>query len=487
MTDNDTEAAREQAIRNVLAAEPNHRQARIALARLLGDQFRLPEAEVEYRRVIAADPRSAGAHHNLGAILSQMDRAEEALEMLLRAESLGLRVPVLYINFGRTLSQLYRLDEAERAFEQAVKLDAHNVDAQLMLAQLRHMRGDAAFARDVIAAARAGPSPDLNLQLLLADLLRRTGDLADAEKILRDVLKIAGSQPRIRATLAATLHEAGRLKEAEIEALEAAAAAPGDDHVIETLVVLQLSLGRHDEAQPFIQTQRARAPGEQKWIAYEATAARLAGSARHAELYDYDRFVKAFDLEAPPGWSSMDELNAALMQALSERHRLAAHPLDQSLRQGSQTIRSLLADPHPAIRGVLAAFQLPLEHYRRAIGFDARHPFTARNRGGTVLTGCWSVQLRREGFHLNHIHTHGWISSAYYVSVPQEVNDTTAMSGWLKFGEPRMAVPGATPERVVQPKPGRLVLFPSYMWHGTHAIHGTEPRTTIAFDAVPGG
>jgi hypothetical protein len=29
------------------------------------------------------------------------------------------------------------------------------------------------------------------------------------------------------------------------------------------------------------------------------------------------------------------------------------------------------------------------------------------------------------------------------------------------------------------------VLFPSYMWHGTNAIHGADPRTTIAFDALP--
>jgi hypothetical protein len=57
-------------------------------------------------------------------------------------------------------------------------------------------------------------------------------------------------------------------------------------------------------------------------------------------------------------------------------------------------------------------------------------------------------------------------------------------SGWIKFGEPRMPVPGIGPDHLVQPKPGRLVLFPSYMWHGTTPIHSDEPRMTIAFDAV---
>jgi uncharacterized protein (TIGR02466 family) len=100
------------------------------------------------------------------------------------------------------------------------------------------------------------------------------------------------------------------------------------------------------------------------------------------------------------------------------------------------------------------------------------------------MTGCWSVRLGKEGFHVNHVHPEGWISSAYYAEVPSEVADTEAKSGWIKFGEPRFPVPGATPEKFVQPRVGTLVLFPSYMWHGTMPIHGDEPRMTVAYDAV---
>jgi uncharacterized protein (TIGR02466 family) len=95
------------------------------------------------------------------------------------------------------------------------------------------------------------------------------------------------------------------------------------------------------------------------------------------------------------------------------------------------------------------------------------------------------VELRRDGFHVNHIHPAGWLSSAYYVAVPQEIDDPKVKSGWIKFGEPRSPVPGVQAEHFVQPRAGRLVLFPSYMWHGTNAIRGDEPRVTVAFDAVP--
>jgi hypothetical protein len=80
----------------------------------------------------------------------------------------------------------------------------------------------------------------------------------------------------------------------------------------------------------------------------------------------------------------------------------------------------------------------------------------------------------------------GWISSAYYVAVPDAAGDAEAKQGWIKFGEPNFdaRLPDAV-KRAVQPKPGRLVLFPSYMWHGTVPFHSDAARTTIAFDVVP--
>jgi hypothetical protein len=37
----------------------------------------------------------------------------------------------------------------------------------------------------------------------------------------------------------------------------------------------------------------------------------------------------------------------------------------------------------------------------------------------------------------------------------------------------------------VRPRVGTLVLFPSYMWHGTIPFQSTQSRTSIAFDVVP--
>jgi hypothetical protein len=93
--------------------------------------------------------------------------------------------------------------------------------------------------------------------------------------------------------------------------------------------------------------------------------------------------------------------------------------------------------------------------------------------------------LRPGGFHVNHTHPNGWISSSYYVSLPPEMANPASQQGWIKFGEPRWPVPGCGIERVVRPQEGLVVLFPSYMWHGTVPFSSGE-RLTAPFDVVPG-
>jgi hypothetical protein len=85
---------------------------------------------------------------------------------------------------------------------------------------------------------------------------------------------------------------------------------------------------------------------------------------------------------------------------------------------------------------------------------------------------------------VNHIHQLGWISSAFHVETPAAIE--TGQQGWLSFGEPGLPTrPPLPAEHFVKPIAGDLVLFPSYMWHGTLPFEGEAARLTIAFDAVP--
>jgi hypothetical protein len=76
-------------------------------------------------------------------------------------------------------------------------------------------------------------------------------------------------------------------------------------------------------------------------------------------------------------------------------------------------------------------------------------------------------------------------SSALYIALPERMADEPENSGWLTLGAPdeRLEV-DVPPWRTIEPKEARLVLFPSWMWHGTVPFREGE-RLTVAFDVAP--
>ena len=78
------------------------------------------------------------------------------------------------------------------------------------------------------------------------------------------------------------------------------------------------------------------------------------------------------------------------------------------------------------------------------------------------------------------------MSSAYYARLPPSNEQAQERhEGWIHFGVPPENYGiDLAPRRIVQPQPGRLVLFPSYMWHGTIPFSDGD-RLTAAFDFQP--
>lgn len=508
----------EAAYREALQREPSFRPARIGLARLLlasgrmseaaaeattlvdanaGDSEawnvlgsaqrvlgRAAEAEAAFRRALEVAPGYAVARHNLGALLASQSRSEEALVELDRAEAAGLSGAELLHNRASALMALGRLDEAESVLGSAIAAMPQAVALQMLLARIRYMRGDKGFADAIRESVTRFPD-SVPLRIACSQVYRGAGRLEDAASLMREGLQRFDDDPHLLAEMSALLQDLGDYPQALHLAERAVASAPDEPRLEELVIQSLLSLGEGAEAMPMIEKARGRAPLDQSYIALEATAARLYGNPRYRQLYDYERLVRPFRLPVPQGWSTLAEFHKDLVPVLRQRHQFVAPPLDQSLRGGTQTPGGLTGDPSPVIRAFLEAIAGPVGDYCEMLGNDPGHPLSARNTGKTRISGCWSVLLRREGFHVNHVHSEGWISSAYYVEVPDEVRDREMQSGWIKFGEPKFFVPGATPEKIVQPEEGTLVLFPSYMWHGTTPIHGDEPRMTIAFDVVP--
>jgi uncharacterized protein (TIGR02466 family) len=380
-----------------------------------------------------------------------------------------------------------RADEAERRLAEAITIHPGDAVLHSGLSRLRWVRGDAAgFLRDLLAAVRDQPA-NVALRLAGADLLRRADRLDEAEAMLREGLARTPDEPALNASLGVLRAERNDLAGAEAALKQARLRRPDDWNVWESLVTTLLQANKPDEARDHIEAALGKQPHHSAWLAHKAVCLRMLGDPAYGRLYDFERMVRAQDPAPPDGWPSIDAFNADLADALRDMQRLDAHPIDQSLRNGTQTSKSLLEVDNRVVRAFLAMIDQALIRHIADMPDDDAHPIWSRKpkSGRAKVVGCWSVRLKPGGYHVNHVHPEGWISSAYYVVVPKEVAGANDHRGWIQFGEPRWPTPGMTPERFVEPRAGRLVLFPSCMWHGTVPFHQGQERLTVAFDAVP--
>ncbi len=477
-------AEAEHAARAVLAVAPSPECWEV-LSRALSAQDRLEEALAAIDEALKFQPDLFSAGIARANTLARLGRNEEALASLDALSAGGRTSPGLFFSRGVVLFNLARPAESEKVFAGGAARWPASPALQNALANARWMRGEgAAFTRDFEAAVARQPD-DAQLRIACADLLRRADFRDRSEALLRGGLSLAPDHIGLLQSLGVLLDEMDRTAEGLTLLQRAAARAPQMPQARANLASALLRLGRSEEALAEIEPARRNEPLNQEWICYETMALRQLAHPRYAELCDYDRMVRAYDLEPPPGFASMDAFNQALAASLALLHVLESHPLDQSLRGGSQTSRSLLYVDDPVIKTYLEALAKPIHAYIDAMGApDPNHPWSGRKTGGFRFSGAWSVKLKANGYHINHVHPAGWISSAYYVAVPPIVADSAGQQGWIKFGEPRWPTPGCGVEKVVQPKTGRLVLFPSYMWHGTIPFSEGE-RLTAPFDAVP--
>jgi hypothetical protein len=230
-------------------------------------------------------------------------------------------------------------------------------------------------------------------------------------------------------------------------------------------------------------------PDSQYAVAYEVAALRLLGDeTQAANFYDYDRFIHQTQLSAPDGFADLEVFNRQLAADLDIFHTTDHAPIYQTLNFGTQSHQSLFtrANLPGSVMALGEAVMQAAKLFSGQLPDGPTHPFLSRKSQRLLWSGSWSVRLHRGGFHNNHIHDEGWLSGCYYVETPDCLADEINQPGWITFGGFSQPSGRQLPhQRSIRPFPGLLVLFPSYMWHGTLPITGDQPRLTVAFDIRP--
>jgi tetratricopeptide (TPR) repeat protein len=454
----------------------------VAALKALG---RAEEALQWNRRAVARHPGNRIAWHNLAATLGDLGAGAESQQAVEQAFELGLDASETWLVYARALLATGQAEAAEGAFRETLRRAPGSLPAVLELAELRWTaRADLDGALAALdEARRTGVSPTA-LVLKAAGLLRAAGQPDAADARLADRLRERPDDVAASLALSDALMKRGEAGQALDLLRIPLSGHPTHPSVLAQVSWAQSALGRGGEAVATARAGLALNPLSQVLLSAEATAARIAGDPIYRRLYDYEAFVQAFEIATPRGWPSLAAYLADLLEAIAGLHRNQAHPSDQSLHGGSQTTFRLDGHPDPAIKAFFKAVDKPLLEYMARLG-PGGDPLRRRNTGAYRISGAWSVRLGVGDFHRDHLHSEGWLSSAFYVQTPRG-GPAMGREGWLRFGQPPFPTKASlSAEHYVRAEPGKLILFPSYMWHGTEPFTTDERRTTIAFDVVP--
>jgi tetratricopeptide (TPR) repeat protein len=470
-----------QAAARAVSLAPRDARAQGALGLVrqgLGDHA---AAVIAFEAALAIEPRDFRARHNLAVSLRALGRHEAALAALERAMGDGSTAVETAAMRGHVLADMGRFDAAVEQYCAVVAAAPAMIAVQVALAALLPQIGRTAEALDGYRAALRGGAADPALWTAAIGAARGVGDAAQMLEWAEAAATRLGQRPEWTLARVAALT---LLKEPATAMQVAQAADPGLAGIQNYLAYLALQQGDVQRAETHALAAVRQAPEDQSPWSLLTLIWRLTGDRREAWLADYDRLVVPTDLDVPPGWRDLAGFLRDLEAVLTRLHMTTMAPADQTLRGGTQTRGSLFANPDPVVQALQASVISTVERVVAGLPRDAGHPFLGRNTGRVAIAGSWSVRLRAQGFHVSHMHPEGWMSSAFYVSVPREV--AGGDGGALQFGVPEAALGlQLAPRRVVVPVAGRLVLFPSYFWHGTGGFESEAVRMTVAFDALP--
>ncbi|MFT4825288.1 MAG: tetratricopeptide (TPR) repeat protein [Halioglobus sp.] len=439
-----------------------------------------------YQQALSINPNYVNALHNLGLCYKYLEQAETAIDYYMRAQALAPQLAEIDLNYGNALFELARYEEAETQYQSAVKkapllISAHETLSELYWQLGQRHKIDESYLR---AMKTAPDHPGLRLSLIR--LLIAAGDFDSAKTLAGESLERCPGPELYQAQgkLFANELDYPRARDSLQKSLSLAYSLD----TAQDLSKIHILEGNYDQAEQLLSVAQQREPDDQLSWALKGLCWRLSDDLRYQWLIDYEKYIQVYVLPAPSGYSSLEVFLEELEAVLLSMHSTKFAPSQQTLKHGTQTPGRLLHKKNPVIALYKTLLEDAVHEYIDHLPEDDEHPLLRRKSHDFMFAGSWSVKLGSGGFHVNHVHPQGWISSACYISMPKQSRAMEGLDAGIKFGESGLGLgEREITERFIHPRAGQLVLFPSYTWHGTYSFEcdPKDYRLTAPFDVIP--
>ena len=379
-------------------------------------------------------------------------------------------------------------DQEELVFYRAAHR-ARPEECKLRLGLIRYLNALSRFeeAAEFLATWNVNELPFLELSIKTQIALGTTASVEKARVLCADALSVCpsdGDRAGIHNLLADVLFRLGRVEDARAAALSSLELGGYQHEPYAFLLRIEIARGHAERLLTYAGGWLEKGPPASGIISSIILAQAHLGRPRVAlETRGLDRFLRQYEPAPPSGWDTLEAFNRALA------HELMHHPSSRGKVEGASSLKTRHV-PQPDLQRshVYHAFQSLIQHevaaYAATLPELDDHPFLRMRQGSGTLAN-WCVLTEGEGHERWHQHP-GWLSGTYYVQVPDHIANGTGKAGCIAFGLPDdgPAAPGTNgfDEVLVRPRPGLLVLFPSYAHHKTYPHCGPGVRICCAFD-----
>lgn len=360
--------------------------------------------------------------------------------------------PLVWLALGREFQRLGYLQEAVDILEKAVARMPTAVPLRITLAEAGLAVGEFETALEHVGAALRLEPENRDARVLHFTLLCQTAQWDRVERLVDGIAQISPLEPY--------LYEVWGRK----------AGKPEDIHYLLDRCEAALAGG-------FVCANA---------VYFKALALAKLGRVKEARnTISTERFVEVCDLPIPDGFATADSFRKTLAKEILVNPTLVPDPRGKATRGGRQT-RELRHPDAPAVESLIRQIKTAIDVYDE--GLSSQSGGLAFVRPTMARLRAWAVVYGAEGQQTPHRHSVGWVSGVYYVSATRPPRERTYRGSLLLGVLPTRH--GITPPwgtREIEPVPGRLVIFPSYVPHATKATGIDGARISVAFDIIPVG
>ena len=442
------------------------------------------EAENHFRRAIAENQSGIEGYMNLTRLLSMQSRHRDAIEtfkeLTKKIQTKRIHPQILYM-VSQSALNIGDQSVAIQNLRILVEQNPGNSELQCMLSRAFIESGKLMNAKRMLEKAIKNNPEDPSIATQLAITESELGNYDKADEIHRQLTQKHGNAFLSHFNYGLFLANLGNKEKAlscferckqivpnAPEAQEQIDKLLNSEKDVLTSIYQDIEEERWDKAEQKLGENQQSIEPIQFWAAVNELPKERQIKLVEIEAFDEEKQVNPVEL-----YSELEKKKFLdeLLYSVQNTESLIWNRAGKPTRNGLQSHEILNGSKSEAIQDLCKRLKTVVNDYimNKPLLQEIKEQKT-----NTIELSGWSVVLKQGGYQKRHIHPESVISGVVYLQLPKESANEDKKEGNLVFPSNNM--------KMITPKEGMVVLFPSYLAHETIPIKSNEERICIAFN-----